>query len=249
LKQLVIPPGILLSGESLVLQGDEYHYLVRVRRCRVGDKISILSGDRSGTAVVENLTPDKITLKVSGLLESEEDSRPLYLFPALLKGSKMDDVLRQGVEAGAAGIFPFGGEFSVGQISREDVKKKELRWQSLVQEAVQQSGAPRVPGTGFLSSVKDLLAFWGERGLLLFFHQIPLAKDSLHGYLSSGYGPVGLIIGPEGGLSPKELQVLAEAGAKPVYLGNRVLRAETASVFALASVRILLEEQSFWKIP
>jgi len=58
-----------------------------------------------------------------------------------------------------------------------------------------------------------------------------------------------VIVGDEGGLFPGEIESLKAAKCLPAYLGNRVLRAETASIFALASVRILLEEQSCWKIP
>jgi 16S rRNA (uracil1498-N3)-methyltransferase len=80
----------------------------------------------------------------------------------------------------------------------------------------------------------------------IFFHQNPLEISSLHGYLSSEPEEIALVIGPEGGLANEELALLREAGFVPAYLGHRVLRTETAPVFAAAAVRIILLEREGW---
>jgi len=98
-------------------------------------------------------------------------------------------------------------------------------------------------------SSKDLPDHWTEDGPLLFFHQTPLDKGSLHGYLFSRPQAVGLVVGPEGGLSPAEVERLQARGARPVWLGPFVLRAETASLYAIAAVNTILQETPEWTIP
>jgi 16S rRNA (uracil1498-N3)-methyltransferase len=82
----------------------------------------------------------------------------------------------------------------------------------------------------------------------IFFHQNPLAISSLHGYLSSIPDEIALVIGPEGGFSDEETGFLMQSGFVPAYLGHRVLRTETAPVFAAAAVRIILLERERWNL-
>ena len=96
---------------------------------------------------------------------------------------------------------------------------------------------------------RALAATWNNAGPLLFFHQTPLDKGSLHRYLSPRPETVGLIVGPEGGLSPAEVEVFGSQGACPVWLGPFVLRAETASLYAVAAVNTILQESPEWTIP
>jgi len=70
----------------------------------------------------------------------------------------------------------------------------------------------------------------------------------LHGLLAPGERDITLLIGPEGGLAEKEIEFLKSAGFFPVYLGGRVLRSETAALFAVAAVQTILEEKNAWKI-
>lgn len=254
MKQLVVSPESLGPDGRVLLEGSGFHYLSRVRRVKAGDHLKVLIGSRQAEALVESTGDGRLVLKVEVDPAPEDPPSdgnlpPLVLFPALLKGSKLDDVIRQGVEAGAQAINPVETDHCVSRLSPPDVQKKSSRWKTIISEAVQQSGSRSVPSLEYCSSVEALIRWWDQRGLLLFFHQEPLAKESLHGYLSVSAGPVGLAVGPEGGFSSRETALFMASGAKPAYLGDRVLRAETASLAALASVRIILEERDFWKIP
>lgn len=251
MKQLVVPLQTLGSDGRIRLTGDSFHYLARVRRVRPGDEIKVLAGSSPAQAVVVEIGSGHIILQVrtASPEEAKPELCPLTLYPALLKGSKLDDVIRQSVEIGASALGPVETDHCISRLTPPDQDKKMTRWASVVQEAVQQSGSAVLPDLTFCRGVEGLLEHWNARGILLFFHQEPLAKESLHGYLSGASGPVGLAVGPEGGFSSREVELFLAAGAKPAYLGSRVLRAETASLAALSAVRIILEETSAWKTP
>jgi 16S rRNA (uracil1498-N3)-methyltransferase len=82
----------------------------------------------------------------------------------------------------------------------------------------------------------------------LFLHTEPIAFHTLHGYLDRVPERVELAIGPEGGFSPSEVTLLTERGFRPLHLGQRVLRTESAALFALGAVQILIQERHSWQL-
>lgn len=129
----------------------------------------------------------------------------------------------------------------------ERVEKKLARWERIIREAAQQSGALRPPLLTPPLTFKEVLKK-SQDGLSLFFHQEPVNDLTLHHYLHNRPDSVNLIIGPEGGFSESEVQELLAAGSKAVFLGNTVLRVETAALFAIAAVKIILLELESWKL-
>jgi 16S rRNA (uracil1498-N3)-methyltransferase len=87
---------------------------------------------------------------------------------------------------------------------------------------------------------------WNGAGPGLFFHQHPLEQSALHRYLSHYPSDVAVAIGPEGGFSDAEIELLRSAGFSPVYLHTNILRGETAAVYALGAVQTILTERRFW---
>lgn len=249
MKQLVIPAGAR-SGPRVDLAGKEHHYLARVRRVTLGERLAGLDGAQHLVLEVVEIGPDRTRLKVVEEKTSGTPAGPqITLFPFLLKARKLDDVIRQACEAGVTAIVPVQGDHCVSRTDDEDGAKKAARWNTIAKEAAQQSGNPRVCVVHPPLSSRDLGAHWGAQGPLLFFHEKPLDKGSLHRYLVSRPGSVGLIVGPEGGLSPAEVEAFRAQGALPVWLGPFVLRAETASLFAIAAVNTILQETPEWTIP
>ena len=187
---------------------------------------------------------------VEDLSVPEAPSARIVLFPFLLKSRKLDDVIRQACEAGVSAIVPVVGDHCVARTEGdEEGAKKAARWNVIAKEAAQQSGNTRVCEVRPPIVSRRLPEVWAENGPLLFFHQVPLDKGSLHRYLFPRPEVVGLIVGPEGGLSAVEVDALLSAGARPVWLGPFVLRAETASVYAVAAVNTILQETPEWTIP
>ncbi|MDR1128834.1 MAG: 16S rRNA (uracil(1498)-N(3))-methyltransferase [Treponema sp.] len=192
---------------------------------------------------------------------------PLVLFQALPKGAKMDLIIRQAVEGGIAAVAPFVSARSVPKPERAGGggPGRLERWRRIVREARQQSGSAIATSVEPPRPFEEALAFWGElrkqyeRPVGLLLHPEPdirrdlgkapggpLENGSFHGYLENRPGLVAIAAGPEGGFSPMEAARFVEEGFKPVSMGNTVLRAETAAVYAAAAVRIILLESESW---
>ncbi|MCK5737236.1 MAG: RNA methyltransferase, partial [Spirochaetaceae bacterium] len=96
-----------------------------------------------------------------------------------------------------------------------------------------------------------LLENWGNRGPLFFLHEKEFANEkalSLHKHLAEPALDLAIMIGPEGGFSPDETNLLRENGALPIYLGDRVLRAETAAIYGMAAVSTIIRERAEWQM-
>lgn len=248
MKQLVLPAGSR-SGSVVELRGKEFHYLARVRRVAAGERLAALDGGQRLVLEVREVDAERLVLAVIEDRVLASSGPKIVLFPFLLKGRKLDDVVRQACEAGVSAIVPVEGDHCVSRTDgEEDGAKKALRWAAIAKEAAQQSGNVRVCEVHAPVSSRTLADTWGE-GPLLFFHQTPLDKGSLHRYLSPRPETVGLIVGPEGGLSAAEVERFQAQGAHPVWLGPFVLRAETASLYAVAAVNTILQESLEWTIP
>jgi 16S rRNA (uracil1498-N3)-methyltransferase len=244
------------------LEGDDYHYLVRVRRLAAGEFFpALLPG--GGEVLV------RIRSVEGGFLAGECEAAgkepasraasgtalpPIILFQALPKGEKMDLIIRQAAEGGIAEIVPFVSEFCVSKIKDDSGAKKKSRWERIVREARQQSGSTVATAVRLPVSIDGLFAYWEELGrnrpgiLGLLFHHLPLAEASLHGYLGTNPEAVALAIGPEGGFSQSETERFLAAGFEPLTIGDTVLRTETAALYGAAAIRVILWERNLWEM-
>jgi 16S rRNA (uracil1498-N3)-methyltransferase len=268
LKQFILPSAPDSRAE-VQLGGKDYHYLVRVRRLAPGENFPALS-PAGETVTVRILSTDGGILRGScteaGVSEQPPASAsagaaqqhiipPIYLFQALPKGDKMDLIVRQAAEGGITEVVPFASEHAVAKIGSG---AKIERWERIIKEGRQQSGSATATRLHPPLSFDGLLEYWeqlrnpppGERSssLALIFHQSPLAKASLHGYLDSSPKIVAYTVGPEGGFSSAEISRFLDAGFKALTIGDTVLRTETAALYGAAAIRTILLESASWKL-
>ena len=236
-------------------EGDDYRYLAKVRRLAPGESFpALLPGGAEVLLRVSSVDTRALAAEVSGVVAkaAEHVSPLIFLFQALPKGDKMDLIVRQAAECALAEIVPFVSEFS---IAKAGGAQKFSRWEKLIKEARQQSGSAVATVVRQPVSIDGAFAYWeeikarypGVFGLL--FHHLPLANETLHGYLGRNgkAPPVALAIGPEGGFSPAEADRFAAAGFRPFTVGGGVMRTETAALYAVAAIQILLLERDSWK--
>jgi 16S rRNA (uracil1498-N3)-methyltransferase len=248
--RLFILPSSYQGEEFLELAGEEYHRIVRVLRKKKGD--SGTASDGTGNlyhAPLEEVGSSRCRLRVQRRGPLERPFPEIILFQCLPKGKKMDLIVRQAVELGVTQIVPLVSRYSIPRWEAPDEKVKRLM--RIAREAAQQSGSPEVPEIHIPISLEMIPSFWNSESperLGLFFHQEPLARTSLHEYLSIHRKAIALVIGPEGGLAEEETRFLQSAGFFPAYLGPTVLRTETAPVFGVAAVQIILLERKTWKL-
>jgi len=257
------------------LDGDDYRYLVRVRRLAVGEFFPALLPNGEETEVqIISIENNNLTGKCRQ--NAENDCRHvvssscetrIILFQALPKGDKMDLIVRQAAEGGIAEIVPFISEFSIAKTNAGG--QKYTRWERIIKEARQQSGSKIVTALHEPLMMSGLFDYWkklndengGDNGAgrgvigLLFHHPTPefhgakvLAHKSLHGYLNSNPGLAVFAVGPEGGFSEAEVSLFTENGFNIFTVGDTVLRTETAALYCAAAIRVLLLEKNSWEL-
>jgi len=206
---------------------------------------------RAWLCTVASAAPGRIELAVESASEGSAASAwpRIVLVQGLLKGPRMDLVVRQAAEAGVAAVIPLAASRSLPLLSEGGSKRTE-RWARIVREARQQSGSP------VDTSVAEPVGLDGLEGALaaaadpesprVLLHEAPLAHSTMHGYLTEARSGAVLCVGPEGGFAPPEVESLAALGFKPLRLEGAVLRAETAALYAVAAAQIVLSERSSW---
>ncbi|HPS44440.1 MAG TPA: RsmE family RNA methyltransferase [Treponemataceae bacterium] len=185
------------------------------------------------------------------LPEIPEGFPRIILFQWILKGPKMDQVIRQATETGVSAIVPVSGERC---LPREgDSSGRAARWARIVREARQQSGSPVATVVASPVSVGAIGGIWadvssGRRASALVLTEAPLARKTLHEYLDIGMEIVALATGPEGGMTADELGGLERAGFSAVHFRTNVLRAETAALYGIAAAQSAIMESEKWQL-
>jgi len=262
-RRYLLPPEAAVDDppSRIVLEGEEYHYLVHVLRYGTGSRFEAI--DRRGRRYQAEITacmPHSLELELEILPGSQRLLQPglqpdlepglqptYFLYQALLKGKKMDAVIRQAAAAGVEHIIPLETERTVAKLEQGREQKKYARWKALVKEAVQQSGSKVIPQIHPTTKLQDVKKKCPVTTLRLIFHEVPLEKASLHRYLSSCPQNVALFVGPEGGFSRDELVLLRSYNCRPVHLPTNVLRAETAAIYAIGAIQTIAGEREQWK--
>jgi 16S rRNA (uracil1498-N3)-methyltransferase len=189
------------------------------------------------------------TASPTGLIQAPTLSLPsLFLGVGLLKGARLDEVVRAATEAGVAAVIPLETERS---IPKGEFGSRLERLQRVAREALGQSGSTVPTRVEQVMSIRQFTAEYSpgaRNGLGLYFHETPLAESSIHRYCTPVTRAIFACVGPEGGFSGEETTRLDEAGFHPAWLGPAVLRAETAAIFAIASIRIICLERTSWSM-
>lgn len=235
-------PRILLRPDecdrpALTLTGDRAHYLARVRRVRPGDLVLAAAPD--GTELLLRVTaaaPGQVSLSV--LTRRPADAEPAHevtVALAVLKSRAMDWAIQKLTEVGATRIIPVLCTRAVSRLPTNRWPHKQRRWGSIAAEATRQCGRSRPPHVHAPVQVPALAELCAERAFTWLLLD-PAADSSPLASALCNADAAGVIVGPEGDFTSEEKAALIQAGAVPVSLGPRILRAETAAVIACALV-------------
>ena len=218
----------LSRSQSVRIEGNQAHYLSRVMRVGEGSVV-ILCDDLTGEWLgeVHEVAKRHVLLEVTEQLGPRETVPDLWLCPALLKKDRFDVVLEKATELGAQRIQPV--------LTRRCVADKlNLDRATIITiEAAEQCARTALPELRDPESLKSLLEHWpGDRRL--FFADEEGGEPAAEAFTYNS-GPVGLLIGPEGGFDRAEREAIrAHPAATPISLGPRILRGETAAIAALS---------------
>ena len=216
-------------GSVVTLGGEEARHAIAVARVRVGERLAL--GDGGGlvaNGTVLTVERDTLTLEVESVVVHEATRPELWLAQALAKGDRDELAVQAATELGVSGVIPWAAERSVSRWEGPKAEKGRERWASIVREATKQSIRPFVPPVAAVATTAALAQLPGQVLLL-----VPGAETALT-EVTLDADRVTLVVGPEGGTSPRELGLLTDAGATLVRLGAEVLRTSTAGPAALA---------------
>ena len=254
------PPGFLIlddaletarEGDGLVLDGEEGRHAAKVARIGAGERV--LLTDAPGRQVLaEVIAARKEALDLQLLADPSPAVQRLprlTLVQALATGGRDEQAVESATELGADAVVPWIARRSVSVWRGEKLRKGRAKWEATARAAVKQCRRPGIPSVGEPVTTAQLVAELGERSaqdtlVLVLDEQESVGLMSLAPGLSTaserGIEEILIVVGPEGGIAPEELEALCGAGARPVLLGPAVLRSSTAGPAAIAVLSALL---------
>ncbi|MBQ2462327.1 MAG: 16S rRNA (uracil(1498)-N(3))-methyltransferase, partial [Clostridia bacterium] len=229
-----------IQGDTVIVTEDAHH-IKDVLRMQAGDTIEVCDGQGMDYTVrLETLSSERVTGRIEEQGPStSEPAIHVTLFQGLPKSDKMEWILQKGTELGISSFVPVTMQRSVVRYDAKKDAKKTERFRKIAEAAAKQSGRGRIPEVQEVRSFQSVIGEVGKYDLFLVPYEAGL-EHSLKRTLSSVPAmpkTVAILIGPEGGIDPKEVDALTEAGAQVVGLGPRILRTETAG---MAAVTMLL---------
>lgn len=223
------------EGDEVALPSEDARHALRVLRMRPGEEAEIIGEGKCFSAELSRCDEEGVFFRLKSALPGTEPALSITLFQGLPKGDKMEWIIQKAVELGITEIVPVRMSRCVVRLDDRDAAKKLERWQRIVREAGKQSGRcviPRVCAPCSLPNLPSLSAKlearvvpWEEArsgGPKSFFQAHPRLKS------------LGILIGPEGGITPEEIQALSPSFT-PITLGPRILRTETAGLACAAA--------------
>ncbi len=230
----------LAAGIAVALGRDQTHYLASVMRAEPGEAVLLFNGrDGEWLARIDRLAKSGAALVPERLTRSQATGPDLWLLAAPLKKERTDLVAEKAAELGVSRLWPvFTRRTNAGRVNAERLRARLI-------EAAEQCERLDVPELADAATLETVLAGWPAERALLFLDEggggPPLAET----LAVLPPGPAALLVGPEGGFDPAERALIgAKPYARPVGLGPRVLRAETAAIAALAVFQALAGDWS-----
>ncbi|GAB3593923.1 16S rRNA (uracil(1498)-N(3))-methyltransferase [Angustibacter peucedani] len=237
----LLDPGALddvRAGGTVVLDGPEGRHAATVRRIGAGERVDVADGlGALARCTVRSAGGDQLVLDVDERVELPEPAPRFVLVQALAKGDRDELAVEAATELGVDEVVPWQAERSVVVWRGERGGRSRRKWEQTVRTAAKQSRRPRVPVVGDLVGRAQLAERVRDAALTVVLHED--ATEPLAGVQVPSSGEVVLVVGPEGGIAPTEVEALQVAGAQVCRIGREVLRSSTAGPAALSVLSAL----------
>ena len=229
------------------ITGSDVNHIKNVLRIRQGEEMLVSDGTgRDYLCQAEEIAGQEVAVRI---LETEEEGRELpsriWLFQGLPKSDKMEFIIQKAVELGAAGIVPVSTRNTVVKLDQKKEEAKVKRWQAIAESAAKQSKRSLVPRVSGIMTLKEAFDYVESQGfsvrLIPYEHEAGMdgTKTELD---AAGPGQdIAVFIGPEGGFDEREIELALSKGVRPISLGRRILRTETAGLALLSVLMMRLE--------
>ena len=220
------------------LSSDDSYHIIKVMRNSIGDKIEVVIDKQLYICEIIQMR-DLVTVKRIEEVECDSElSCYVTIAQSLVKEQKMDLILQKSCELGVSEVIPINTTRSIVKLDKKETKKVE-RWNKILKEASEQSKRIVIPKINEIMNIKDLCNLDYDIKILCTVNELSM---SLKKVLSKDLNNLKIIfvIGPEGGFTGEEEKILIDSGFISTSFGKRVLRTETASLYALSILNYIL---------
>ncbi len=245
-----------IENNNIIINGDDVNHIINVLRMKKGDEIQVCNQETGDNynAQITQYTKNEVDCEIiERINKTTESNVNITLFQGLPKFEKMELLIQKNTEVGVKRIVPVIMERTVVKIDEKVASKKLERWQKIAEIAAKQSMRDIIPNIDNITKLKEidtteydvvLVAYENEEHNKLKDELQKLSKK-IEGTNSNNNEEnfnIAIVIGPEGGISEKEIELLAEKNAKFVSLGRRILRTETAGLVMAGNILYELEK-------
>lgn len=230
-----------IEGKVVKVTGSDFNHISHSLRLQSGEHFIVSTGDGMDHIVeIENISDDTVytRIKESHKNKNEPDIK-ISLAQAVPKKNNMDLIIQKSTEIGINKIIPIHTERTIVKLDEKKLVKRKIRWQKIAEEAAKQSGRGIIPLVEDLYDLKTLDSVFNEYDLVL----IPWVEEDNKNLKTiwqetedGKKNKILIIIGPEGGFSIDEIDLVKKHKGKSVTLGPRILRTETAGFVALTAI-------------
>lgn len=239
-----------IDNDIIKIQGPDVNHIKNVLRQKVGDEIIICNSDKENTYLcdITKIEKELIECNIIRELEDFKSNIKVTIMQGLPKKDKMDLVIQKSVELGCYDIQPVDMERCIVKYEEKDKRKKLERWQKISEVAAKQCDRNFIPKVNNIMTLKNICNLLPEYDIVILAYEKE-EKTKLKEVLKrikEKYGEneikIAVIIGPEGGISPKEVEMIKENdNVITVTLGKRILRTETVALNVLSIIMYELE--------
>lgn len=219
----------------ILIQGDDARHIGRSLRMKLGDAITVTCHGTDYHCTIATISDSVVTLNlVEKRACMSEPSIKLVLFQAIPKSDKFETILQKSIELGASEIVPVLTRRCVSRPTSKDFTKKLARYEKISESASKQSGRGIIPKVHNMVTLDQAIEMMETNDLNYILYENGGERFSAERL--EGVKSVGVFIGSEGGFDPEEVERVKSKGGVPIWLGERILRCETAPLSAISII-------------
>ena len=226
-----------IKEENIYINGTDFNHISNVLRLKVGEQITIGNMDTGENYLCEILKFDKekVTTKIiEKLKEQKEIKLEIHILQGIPKSDKMELIIQKSVELGVSKIIPIQMDRSIVKLNEKDEKKKNERWNKIAESAAKQCERDIIPEVSMSIKTDNIETIKNNYDIIIVAYEKEennTIKDVLKEIKKKNKpAKIAIIIGPEGGISDREIQLFKNMDAKIVTIGKRILRTETVAL-------------------
>lgn len=222
-----------ISNNQAILTDGDFHHVKNVMRGRIGDEIIVCDYEVCYQVTITDITKKEIITILDTLLEQKKQPYKCDIAQALIRRERFEYMLQKATELGVNTIIPTNMKNSIIKLQDNKKDNKVTRWNAITKEASEQSHRSTLSSVSDIKALKELN--YKDYDIVLVAYEKEAKSTSLKEVLKDTYQNILVVIGPEGGFDPKEIEYLESLeNAKLIGLGPRILRSETASSYILS---------------